>query len=89
MLTPADFGGKVAPKAIFGGDTVEAASGLFINILEGKGTSEQNRVVVANAALALQCYGISESLDDCIEAANESLVSGKALGVLKKLISLN
>lgn len=89
MLSPADFGGKVAPKAIFGGDTVEAASGLFTKILEGKGTPEQNRVVVANAALALQCYGVSESLEDCIAAANESLVSGKAFGVLKKLISLN
>ncbi|MEO1257747.1 MAG: anthranilate phosphoribosyltransferase [Bacteroidota bacterium] len=89
MLTPADFGGSVAPENIYGGETVEEASKLFTQILNGEGTDAQNRVVVANAALALQTYGIAESLDDCIAAASESLASGKALGVLKKLISLN
>ena len=89
IVTPNDFGGKVAPESIFGGDTIESASGLFTKILEGGGTDEQNRVVVANAALALQCYGTHEGLDDCIAAADESLKSGKALSVLNKLISLN
>ncbi len=89
MLTPADFGGAVAPESIFGGDTVEDASKLFTQILSGKGTEQQNRVVVANAALALQTYGAADSLEDCIVTAEESLVSGKAMGVLKKLISLN
>ena len=89
MLTPADFGGSVAPENIYGGETVKEASRLFTQILSGEGTDAQNRVVVANAALALQTYGVAESLDDCIAAANESLGSGRALGVLKKLISLN
>ncbi len=89
MLTPADFGGAVEPQAIYGGDTVEEASKLFTQILSGNGTESQNRVVVANAALALQTYGVAESLEDCIATAEESLVSGKAMGVLKKLISLN
>ncbi len=89
FVTPEDFGGSVAPESIFGGDTIEEASDLFTEILEGRGTQEQNRVVVANAALALQCYGVHEELEDCISAANQSLTSGKALKVLKKLISLN
>ncbi|HFA48276.1 MAG TPA: anthranilate phosphoribosyltransferase [Bacteroidetes bacterium] len=89
MLTPADFGGPVAPESIYGGDTVEEASKLFTQILSGNGTEQQNRVVVANAALALQTYGTAESLDDCIAAAQESLISGRAMGVLKKLINLN
>ena len=89
MLNPADFGGSVLPESIFGGDTVEEASKLFTQILSGNGTDEQNRVVVANTALALQTYGAAESLDECIGLANESLVSGKAMSVLKKLISLN
>lgn len=89
MLTPADFGGAVAPENIYGGETVEEASKLFTKILSGEGTPAQNRVVVANAALALQTYGLADNLDDCIGLANESLESGKAFNVLKKLISLN
>lgn len=89
MLTPSDFGGEVAPENIYGGETVEEASDLFVKILSGNGTDAQKRVVVANAALALQTYGVAEGLDDCIGLANESLESGKAHDVLKKLISLN
>ena len=89
MLTPADFGGGVSSADIYGGETVEEAARIFVRVLEGNGTPAQNRVVVANAALALQTYGVTESLDDCIAAAEESLNSGKALTVLKKLISLN
>ena len=89
MLTPDEFGGSVAPEAIYGGETVEEAAKIFVEVLEGNGTKAQNRVVTANAALALQTYGTAESLDDCIAAAEESLTSGKAMDVLKKLINLN
>ena len=89
MLTPDKFGGSVAPEAIYGGETVEDAARIFVDVLEGNGTESQNRVVIANAALALQTYGVAESLEDCIAAAEESLTSGQAMGVLKKLSSLN
>lgn len=89
MLTPADFGGSVTPDDIHGGETVEDAAKIFIQVLEGNGSAAQNRVIIANAALALQTYGTAESLEDCMAAAEESLVSGKAMGILKKLISMN
>lgn len=89
MLTPNDFGGEVSPQEIYGGETVKEASDLFVKILNGEGSTAQNRVVVANAALALQTYGMSESLEECIGLADESLKSGKAHNVLKKLINLN
>lgn len=88
MLNPSVFGGTVTSEDIYGGETVDEASKLFTQILSGKGTDAQNRVVIANAALALQTYGIAESLDDCISAAEESLVSGNAMGVLKKINQL-
>jgi anthranilate phosphoribosyltransferase len=72
-----------------GGSSIEANAKIFMNILEGHGTKEQNRVVVANAALALQCINQSESLSGCLLAAQESLNSGKALESLKKLLALN
>lgn len=87
-LTPADFGGSVTETDISGGSTVEANAKLFTAILEGRGTAEQNRVVAANSALALQCISPEKSLETCIAEANNSLESGRALGALKKLIAL-
>ncbi len=87
-LTPADFGGEVTEAELSGGDTVQEASDIFVNILENKGTPAQHRVVVANSALALQCLSPEKTLADCLAQANESIVSGRAMGAFKKLISL-
>ena len=87
-LTPADFGGTVTATDLAGGSTVGANAKLFTAILEGRGTAEQNRVVAANSALALQCLSPEKSLEACIAEANESLKSGRALRALKKLIAL-
>ena len=70
---------------IYGGDTVEAAAKIFIDILERKGSLAQNAVVLANSAMALQCTGQYKSYDECFQLAAESLESGKALIVLRKL----
>ncbi len=75
----------VNPEDIYGGDTVQAAAQIFINILEGKGSLAQNAVVLSNSAMALQCTGHYSSYDECYQLALDSLESGKALGVLKKL----
>ena len=57
-----------------------------MNILEGKGTYEQNAVVIANAAKALQNTGKYENYEASLAAAKESLENGKALDCLIKLI---
>jgi anthranilate phosphoribosyltransferase len=75
----------VNPEDIYGGDTVEAAAQIFINILEGKGSLAQNAVVLSNSAMALQCTGHYSSYDECYQIAVDSLESGKALGILKML----
>jgi anthranilate phosphoribosyltransferase len=75
----------VNPADIYGGDTVEAAAKIFIDILEGKGSLAQNAVVLANSAMALQCTGQYKSYEECFQLAAESLESGKALTVLRKL----
>jgi anthranilate phosphoribosyltransferase len=71
---------------IQGGDTVEAAAKIFMDILKGKGTWSQNAVVLANSAMALQCTGKYTSYEECYQLAVESLESGKAYEVLKKLV---
>ena len=81
-------GMEVRPDAIFGGNTVEEAAHIFKTIIEGKGTKEQEAVVLANAAVALQVAGTFNHYDDAFVAAKESLQSGKANACLQKLISL-
>ena len=73
---------------ISGGNTVEDAAKIFINILKGEGTWAQNAVVLANAAMALHCTGNFRSYDDAYNAAVESLESGKANQSLQKLMSI-
>ena len=77
---------NVSAESIFGGETKEEASKLFIKILEGNGTEEQNSVVLANASIALENTGKYGNYDDCLALAKESLESGKALNSLQLLV---
>ena len=77
---------NIEAETIFGGNTKEEAAKIFRTILEGKGTYEQNAVVLANAAKALQNTGKFENYEASLVAAKESLESGKALECLNKLI---
>ena len=86
--TPADFGGEVTETELFGGETVEEAKAIFLQVLENKGTVAQKRVVVANSALALQCLSPEKTLETCIAEANESLESGRAMEALRRLVAL-
>lgn len=72
---------------IKGGDTVEAAARIFLDILQGKGTASQNAVVLANSAMALQCTGKYKDYETSYQLAAESLESGKAYECLKKLVN--
>lgn len=79
---------QVSAADIYGGDSVEEAASIFLDILDNKGSKEQNAVVLANASLALQLTGKYNNYADAFAAADESLKTGKAMGVLKKLISI-
>lgn len=89
-IASADQLGKrtVTPADIFGGNTVDEAAAIFLRILKGEGTWAQNAVVLANAAMALNCMGDFSRYDDAYDAACESLESGKAYAAFEKLISL-
>ena len=89
ILTPEYLGKrKVSPQDIYGGNTPEEAAKIFSTILKGKGSWAQNAVVLANAAMALNCLGIYKDYNACFMAAVESLESGKAFNALEKLIQL-
>jgi len=78
----------VSPADIYGGNSVEEAAKIFLNILKGNGTWAQNAVVLANSAMALHCTGKYQNYNECYQLAVESLESGKAHRSLQKLLSL-
>lgn len=89
IVTPSELGyAPTLPEDLSGGGSVDEASAIFMNILSGRGTQAQNDVVLANAELALRCYYPEKPAADCHDMARESLISGKALAALKKLIAL-
>ena len=89
IFTPEKLGKRMVSAAdIYGGNTVEEASRIFIKILKREGSWAQNAVVLANAAMALHCTGKFENYEHAYGTAVESLESGKAYECLEKLVSL-
>jgi anthranilate phosphoribosyltransferase len=89
VLTPEQIGKRsVLPEDIYGGSSVDEAAAVFLKILKREGSWAQNAVVLANAAMALQCTGSYTTYDDAYNAAIESLDNGKAHECFQKLLSL-
>ena len=76
---------KVIADELAGGDNVEEAAKIFRDIIEGKGNSVQNNVVLTNAAFAIKTFHPEKSFGDCYYEAEESLLGLKALDSLKKV----
>ena len=74
----------VSPESIAGGNSTEESAQIFLNILKGKGTAEQNKVVCSNAALAFQTLK-PMTFEAAYKQAEESLTSGKALQSFQQL----
>lgn len=89
LTTPAELGlPTIKYEDIKGGTTVQESAVLFMNVLEGKGTHEQNAAVIANAAMALYCVNRVDGLSKAVEKATSALTSGAALGAFKKLMNV-
>jgi anthranilate phosphoribosyltransferase len=89
IYTPESLGKRsVNPADIYGGNSVEESAKLFMRILNGGGTWAQNAVVLANAAMGLNCTGKFQNYELAYHAAVESLESGKAYESLQTLIAL-
>ena len=89
MLRPEDFGvTPVKAEEITGGDSIADSASIFMNILQGKGTSAQNNVVCANAGMAI-ATARELSPKEGFDMAMISLKEGKALASLKSLQKLS
>ncbi|MEN8666216.1 MAG: anthranilate phosphoribosyltransferase [Flavobacteriaceae bacterium] len=88
VLRPEDFQvSRLAAEDIAGGESVASAAKIFVDILSGKGTSAQNHVVCANAALAVNT-ATGVGLETAFERAMDSLKNGAALKKLQQLQAL-
>jgi anthranilate phosphoribosyltransferase len=89
IYTSSDFGFNTnTPEQILGGNTIDEAALLFMDILEGKGTEAQVNTVLINSAFAISSYYPEKSIGEGIEIARKSLFDKKALQALKKLIEI-
>ncbi len=70
---------------INGGTSIEDAKEIFVNVLMNNSTPAQRDVVLANSALAIDCFKEESDMEGSIAEARESLESGKALGILKQV----
>ena len=89
ILKPIDFNfPSIKLESIKGGTTIDEAAKIFHDVISGKGSVEQNNVVCANAAVAIQTIDKS-NYEDALAKAQESLISGKAFEKLNQLIELS
>ncbi|MBL4594867.1 MAG: anthranilate phosphoribosyltransferase [Flavobacteriales bacterium] len=87
LLTPEIIGFKTQNQEdIFGGETIQEAAKIFIDVLKDDSTTQQKNVVLANSSFAIQCFEPTKTLEECKGIALESIDSGKAHQSFKKLI---
>jgi len=88
LLEPEDLNlPRLSAQDLSGGNTMDESAKIFMDVLEGKGTSAQNAVVIANAGMALFCGDQMNGIQPALVKAKEALESGKALVAFKKLLN--
>ena len=89
IFNPSELSNQIVhPTSIEGGENIETAKNIFLQIMEGNGTAEQNAVVIANAATAAFMTKKYTSYQEAYHFASECLLSGKTNNILKNLIQL-
>nr|WP_299417305.1 anthranilate phosphoribosyltransferase [uncultured Emticicia sp.] len=85
IISPKSLGFDLQQQSdIYGGGTIEESATILINVLKNEATEAQTNVVLANAGFALS-IAKDISIEEGIDQAKESLLSGKAYLCLKKL----
>jgi len=79
IYTPEKVGFKrLAQEELWGGESVEDAAKIFMNVLDNKATDAQRNAVIINSAFAIQTRSPMKPLEQCIAEATHSLESGHA-----------
>ena len=88
-IDPEAVGIKKAPfEAILGGEAVANAT-ILRNILNNCSTDAQRDIVLINAGYALIAEGMARDIQEGLEIARDTLLSGKAAAKLDQIISVS
>ena len=89
IYTPEQLGFKtLKQEELWGGNTIDEAAWIFMNVLENKATSAQRDAVIINSAFAIQTRSSYKPLEQCKAEAAESLTSGSAKKVFEKFVEI-
>lgn len=89
VYTPEQLGFKtLKQEELWGGNTVDEAARIFMNVLENKGSAAQRDAVIINTAFAIQTRCPQKPLDQCKAEAAESLESGHAKKAFVKFVEI-
>ncbi len=89
VFTPEQLGfRRLKQEELWGGNSVDDAARIFMNVLENKATEAQRDAVIINSALAIQTRNPIKPLKQCIAEASESLESGSAKKAFKKFVEI-
>ena len=87
LVNPGEFNlPPITEQDLFGGNTVEEAAVIFLNVLQNKGTKEQAEVVAINSAYAIHCY-TGKPIAECLQQTREVIQSKKAYTLFSNLIN--
>jgi len=87
ILSPEDIHlSTILPHEIYGGDTIQDAAKIFMDVLKNNTTQAHKNVVIANAGFAIHCAKPQLTIADSFQMANESIESGNALNCFKTFI---
>lgn len=90
VYQPSDIGFDTCKQSeIYGGASIEESATIFKNVLQGKATTAQSNVVLANAGLALFMGQELDSFEEGIQKAKESVKSGAAYECFEKFLAAN
>ncbi len=88
IVSPASINQNIIlPHEIDGGNTIEEAAKIFMDVLKDEASQARKRVVAVNAAYAIKCDDPNKSFEESFQLAIESIESGRALMSFKKLIN--
>ena len=89
VYTPEKIGFKrLEQKELWGGESVDDAAKIFMNVLENKATEAQRNAVVVNSAFAIQTRTPMKPLEQCIAEAEHSLEGGHAKEAFVKFLEV-
>ena len=89
VYTPEELGfNTLKQEELWGGNTVDEAAQIFMNVLENKATNAQRDAVIINTAFAIQTRNPYKPLEQCKAEAAESLESGHAKNAFVKFVEI-